>query len=276
MNELVKTQAQWKNYLIEAHGNTKEAMLEEAKRLYEYQQSCDSKTGGSVFAETVKEWCGYSRQTAGKMAAIGGSTELAHNVRKLPESWGTCYELATLTEDQFNEIPLDPSLTRKQVKNFKQFGSIDAPEVIEYEPEISEDGTELEAAAILVPPLEMYGLSDFGKKALEKDRLKIQQSLQDISRSATKKFISTLIAVFKYHESVLMSEIRRQIPISMEARKTQLDKREEALVKREKAIEQGLPIKDKKLIQSVLHPDKAPPGQQARYAKAFDAFRKVV
>lgn len=276
MNEIVKTQAQWKLYLTEAHGNTKEAMLEEAKRLYEYQQSCDSKQGGSVFAETVKEWCGYSRQTAVQMAAVGGSKLLDNNVIKLPESWGTCYELATLTEDQFDEIPLTPSLTRKQVKNFKQFGSIDAPEIIEYEPEADEDATELEEAAVLMPPLEMYGISEFGTRALEKDRMKIQDSLRSISKSATKKFISTLMDVFKYHERILMSEIRRQIPLSIEARSKQLDKREEALVKRERAIEQGLPIKDKKLIQSVLHPDKAPAGQEARYAKAFDAFRKVV
>jgi len=134
MKEIVKTQAQWKMYLTEAHGNTKAAMLEEAKRLYEYQQSCASKKGGSVFAETVKEWCGYSRQTAVQMAAVGGSDLLDDNVIKLPESWITCYELATLTEDQFYAIPLDPSLTRKQVRNFKQFGSIDAPEAIEYEP----------------------------------------------------------------------------------------------------------------------------------------------
>ena len=274
MNELT-TKREWKKYIQEAHGGTKEAMLEEAKRLYEYQQHCASKKGGSEFAETVGEWCGYGASVARQMAQVGGDHLLRNNVTKLPESWGTCYEITTLPEDKRKSLPLSPSLTRAQVKNWKAYGTLESPEILDVEEDELEATTELEEAAMLIPPLETWGLTVLGKRAMEQDRKKIQEMIQNIARTQSRKFIDSLIEVFKYHQGVLKQEIRRQIPDTITAMKSQLDERERKLDLREKAIVGGISEKDRKLILSVLHPDRAPADMRGKYVKAFQAFKEV-
>ena len=110
---------------------------------------------------------------------------------------------------------------------------------------------------------------------MEQDRKKIQELLQGIARSQSRKFIDSIIEVFKYHQGVLKAEIRRQIPDTIAAMKKQLDERERKLALREKAIVGGISDKDRKLILSVLHPDRAPAGKETQYKKAFQAFKEV-
>ena len=271
MNELT-TKPEWKKYLQDAHGGTKEAMLEEAKRLYEYQQHCASKSGGSDFSENVLEWCGYEKSTALKMAAVGGNSFLRNNVPKLPESWGTCYEITTLDEGKRKSLPLSPSLTRNQVKNWKNYGTLEAPEVKVVKD--AEGTTEVEEAAVLVPSLELYGLSDFGKSALEKDRKKLQEAINKLPASQSKRFVELFVEVLKYHQNILLSEIRRQIPESIAVQRQKLEEKEKQLFARETQLAHGIPANEKKIVYSVLHPDKAPDGMEQKYAKAFDIVRK--
>ena len=80
--------------------------------------------------------------------------------------------------------------------------------------------------------------------------------------------------MLKYHQSILISEIRRQIPESIDVRKKMLDEKEKQLFERETQLAIGIPEKEKKIVYSVLHPDKAPAGMEAKYAKAFDIVRK--
>lgn len=275
MNDLTRTKNQWKKYILEAHGNTKEAMLEEAKRIYEYQQSCNGKRGGSEFAESVKEWCGLTRDVAHRMAAIGGDPKLGTIGPNLPSSWKTLYEITTLSDEQREALPIEPSLTRAQVKNFKKYGTLEAPVVLEGELVDVEEANTLEEAAMLVPPLEEWGLTALSKRAMEKDRKKIQEQLQFVAKSQSKKFIECIIAVFKYHQMVLKNEIRRQVPDAIEARKKHLDEREHKLDLRERAIVGGINETDRKLILNVLHPDRAPEDMRDKYVKAFKAFKEV-
>ncbi len=128
---------------------------------------------------------------------------------------------------------------------------------------------------MLIPPLEAWGLTALGKRAYEQERDRIQKALTQIAKSQSKKFVDTLIDVLRFNQDVFRKELIRQIPDAIKARQKALDDREHKLNLREKAIVGGISEKDRKLILSVLHPDRAPEGMREKYVKAFQAFKEV-
>ena len=272
MNELT-TERQWHKYLDEGFKIGANGMIEAGKRMHEFYKECDNKRGGTEFSKKAKEWFGMSQSLSNQWKLIGErSAKLTRISGKLPSAFNTVYEISTMSADDIANLNPQPDTKLVEVKNFKMYGTIEAPEIDVLEE--TEGTTEAEEAAVLVPSLELYGISDFGKKALEQDRKKVQEAINKLPATQSKKFVELFVEVLKYHQSILISEIRRQIPESIDVRKKMLDEKEKQLFERETQLAIGIPEKEKKIVYSVLHPDKAPAGMEAKYAKAFDIVRK--
>jgi hypothetical protein len=135
MNEVMSNK-QWKEYLQEGQAHAAQSMLAYCVRIAEYKAICEVKQGGSTFSQDCDEWLGLSQPSSNKLALIGENDKLIHSVNKLPQSWGTLYELTTLSDEQFDEALRDgdihPDMTRKDVKAIKQ-GNIKEIKPISFE-----------------------------------------------------------------------------------------------------------------------------------------------
>ena len=225
----------------------------------------------------IAKYTGRGKSAVCQMITVGQRVEKFTTSKHLPEGWRSLYELSDLSGGQITDLCSgDKPPTQKAIKERKvELGLLPPPDP---EPEIPvlHTGSVLQKLAMLVPARTLDGLSDFGMHALEKESEKIVEFIDRFNKATSKPAMTLFVEILKYQQVVFNAQLRVEAKKAVKERKEAMDAREKKLIERETAIEQGLPIKDKRLIQSVLHPDKAPAGQQARYAKAFDAFRKVV
>lgn len=245
-----------------------------------YLDCCIVVAGLDQKQEAIAKHRHISQSAVAQMAVAGKNADKfissANNkpIDNLPEGWCSLYQMSDMTKTDINKLcsSVDKPPTRAMIKNFKTYGTVEAPEVKVVKD--AEGTTEVEEAAVLVPSLELYGLSDFGKSALEKDRKKLQEAINKLPASQSKRFVELFVEVLKYHQNILLSEIRRQIPESIAVQRQKLEEKEKQLFARETQLAHGIPANEKKIVYSVLHPDKAPDGMEQKYAKAFDIVRK--
>jgi len=101
MNNLEKTENEWKNYLQEGYTNTVESYMNLGKRLNGFKESCEKVSGGSEFSVRVKDWIGLSSNRCYELIKISTNSKLILNKDKLPNSKGSLYALTNLTEEDF-------------------------------------------------------------------------------------------------------------------------------------------------------------------------------
>jgi hypothetical protein len=110
------TDDEWKRCLQKARRNSVSAILEFGRRMYEFQLSCEKKSGGTVFASRVKDWLSMSNTTAQCWVRIGAEhAKLLNSIAKLPASWGTIYEVCALPTPTI-EKEINPNMTRFDVQ----------------------------------------------------------------------------------------------------------------------------------------------------------------
>ena len=80
----------------------------------------------------------------------------------------------------------------------------------------------------------------------------------------------------------LKAEVRKQVDATLESeRKFYYTRMEEARIEKEryvnlsKKVEKVMSHEDFRLILGCLHPDRVPEGQQGKYNKAFDIFKRL-
>ena len=227
----------------------------------------------------IAVYTGRSSQTVSQMIKVGDQFEKYASSIYLPEGWRALYSLSDLTETEIELLCKDKKPTQKAIIYYKEHGELmpatmPAKKKVVATADPSETKT-LEQISMLVSPKDLAGLSEFGQHSLMKLLEKIQPLLDEVNKTVGSKVMKLLVLILEYQQTVFNTRLVQEAKKAVKEEKERMDRREKRLVAREKAVSQGLPDKERKLILSVLHPDKAPAGQESRYAKAFDVFRKV-
>ena len=220
-----------------------------------------------------------SKQAVSNMITVGENYEKYSSTVHLPEGWSALYLMSDMTKAEIKQVCKDKKPTQAGIKYYKEHGELmpattPAKKKAVAKSEPTETKT-LEQIAMLVTPRDLAGLSEFGQHALQQLLNKIKPLLDEVNKTLGSKAMKLLVLILEYQQGVFNNRLIQEVKKAVKEEKERMDMRENRLVERERAVSQGLPDKERKLIQSVLHPDKAPAGQEARYAKAFDAFRKV-
>lgn len=284
------TEFEWKNYLSEGFEESVNGILEQGKRMYQYWQSCENVSGGSVFARNVGEWFGMSAPTASRWVQIGRHhDELFHRVKKLPLSHVVIADYCAIKDDSKRKaFKITPKTTKADVKEYKiEIGQITAP-AKQPKPKKDEKIEITERIAMLIPPTMLAGLSDFGRRALYENRKKIEPLLDECNKALGTKALKAFVTLLEYHKKIFDAMVRKEVKAEMkkheriselDAWEKRLQAREEKLAVRSVRLREQISDKDIKLIQGCLHPDKIPNGSDVskkRYARAFDAFRRAL
>jgi len=220
---------------------------------------------------SIAQYTGRTTGTISKMVTVGVEAEKFHTMKHCPEGWGALYALSDLTVKQISELCRDKVPTQKDIKDYKiEIGKLPEPP----EPTAVVSGNILATLAMLVPAAAIQGASDFAIRSLNRDRKRIEALLDNANKSVSKELMTLFMDVLKYQKDTYNIQLKNYAKGAMKDREAELDQREENIANRESQLVNGIPVKDRKLVLSVVHPDKAPDGMEPRYAKAFDIVRK--
>ena len=99
MNEILKTNHEWKEYLQEGQSKTARSILEYTRRIYEFKEYCCNNVGGSDYKYYCKEWLGISSSTINKLSRIGRHyDELILVVDELPCSANAILKIVSVSK----------------------------------------------------------------------------------------------------------------------------------------------------------------------------------
>jgi len=235
--------------------------------------------------EDIAERYGLSRTYVAMLAAVGDHADIFVSnadklVPNLPNGITELHALVSanadgkrLTQQDIKKLCANGRPTRAAIKVYKQnIGLLPPPPA----KRITQSDSDLFKVAVeLVPRSALTAMSEFGVKAFEKNEQRLNGIISNLTKSQKKEILIAFVEVLNHVQSGMEAEIRRRVKEAIKDREHELNEREALLFKREQRVTSGIPASDKKLIQGILHPDKAPAGQESRYAKAFDAFRKL-
>lgn len=263
MNDL--TTQDW-TVLDEAHDNMETSMLDwclEVSKMEDKQVEIAKRYGEDTSAISRMNDVGKHHD---KYFLTNGQL-----IQNLPRGYKSLYEMIKLPKPEIKLLCKDRVPTRKEINERKYKLGIESRPVKKL---IKPKGDVLVDWSI-VPATELHGLSEHGVAALKKIEKKLVPVLAKVNKTVEKDVLTAFVLIATYNQTVINARVNAEVKKLLKQEKDSLDMREKRVMDREKAVSQGIELKDKKLIQGILHPDKAPAGQTERYAKAFNAFRKV-
>lgn len=124
MNKLPTTDKGWETRLVKAKDKASTGFLDYALSVYDYKESCDKVSGGSVFNQNIENWLGVSAGAASRLCKIGERYgELFPNRKNLPTSTRAIYLLSSLPmtsiERAIKDDVVTPKMTEASVVAFK-------------------------------------------------------------------------------------------------------------------------------------------------------------
>lgn len=215
--------------------------------------------------------------------------KLSQNKARLPNVASTQHltidGAITLINKQLKQEAIDrgeieaPTETQKEAKNKPALAALelDAPATDEEMMELVQSFTNL------TEPRYMNNLPENVKEWLGDEHKQIKEMLAAQSKTTRKKSMTAFVRLLRYHDMVFQNALIEKLPAKtkkfiaeLEKREAVLKEEEIAVVNRSKRLGQILTKKDAKIILGCLHPDRAPKGKEAIFAKAFNIAKKAM